>query len=1105
MNAVLLLAALKVLAVGNSFSVSLQQQLPPVAKALGQELDLATLSIWGCPLSRHWACLTNETDHSYFLHVNRGGKAGAPWPELESALRDMEETEEVKRGWHPRRGANLAAVLKAERWDVVTVQQGSHESWRGETYRPWGCDLVRRIRELAPQAEVLVQETWSYTPWDKRLAQWKLTPDGMYAKLHAAYRAFAEDAGLRVIPMGAAVQEWRRRLPVRYTENSFGGDVCGSAKFERDERGAWSPKGDVFHLNAGGSYLQALVWAAALFKVDVTGCPYAPEGLEAARARLMKEVAMSAAGAVYVAPDGDDANEGVSRDRPLKTPYAAVEAVRRLRAAGRLAGEAVVEFADGVYRLDSPVRLGKADGGGANGKLVWRAEHRGKSVFTGACAVEWRRLTDGEVLARLPEAARGKVVCADVPGSGPLPSFLNGSHMAVPEASREIQIELFEGGERLVCARYPNEGYALTGKVEVDGTGSPTGRFAFDPAHVSAWSKEPFPWIFGLWSVEWADMKVPLVSADPSGSQIGIDVRNALFGFKEKANFYVFNAFSELDRPGEWVVDREHRRIYLWPKGGTAEVVAGDELLVLRGLRDVTFDGLVFEKCRKTAVDVESCAGVCLQACEIRHTCSWGVDVKWSYGCRVTGCDLHDLGFGGIHLSGGDPVALRPGDNVAENNHIHHYGRVLYNYRQGVSLEGVGNRAVRNLIHHSAHTGIYARGNDHYIGYNVIHDVCSFNNDAGAIYVWENSWILRGGTIEHNVIHFVGKPDEAVATEGIYLDDYSSAWTVRGNFISRAARGVHVAGGQCNSVEDNVMLNCAIPVDLSTRFGWENSNKGRESRLFKEYAAKPYVTTSEVWVARYPELARSFADPDPVHAHHAFWNVIRGNLAVCCGDWVRARWADIRATTTWEGNVRIDADPGLEDYAHFGWTARGDSKYRRTIDGCRFADAGLYASPHRLSAPVRFGSDVTPPPPLRPPQRTALVRVVCSLAGALPAGCRAYAKDLKDCELPSWAKGVGVNVMFTCKEGDGWAERTFSFTPVFDCDFVIRFRGTFDSDVLTLYDAVEVTGVETGAPLFAAACPFEANDRKPVSSRVLRAKKDMPVTIRFRAKMKGDK
>lgn len=59
MNAMLLFAALKVLAIGNSFSVSLQSQLPSVAKALGQDFDLATMSVWGCTLDRHWACLTN--------------------------------------------------------------------------------------------------------------------------------------------------------------------------------------------------------------------------------------------------------------------------------------------------------------------------------------------------------------------------------------------------------------------------------------------------------------------------------------------------------------------------------------------------------------------------------------------------------------------------------------------------------------------------------------------------------------------------------------------------------------------------------------------------------------------------------------------------------------------------------------------------------------------------------------------------------------------------------------------------------------------------------------------------------------------------------------
>ena len=296
MNAMLLFAVLKVLAIGNSFSVSLQSQLPSVAKALGQDLDLATMSVWGCTFDRHWACLTNAADHSYFLHWNRSGTRQADWPELASCLVKMAETADTKRGWTPKRGANLAEVIKAVKWDVITVQQGSHKSWRKETYSPCGDKLVDFIRTFAPRTRILAQETWSYTPWDKRLKDWGITPDEMAEKIHDACAGFALRHGIGRIPMGSAVQVWRRELPVRYGENSFGGDVVGGRETNGKqqfvlENGKWVPKCDVFHLNEEGCYLQALVWAATLFKVDVTACVYAPRDLAPERAALMKKVA----------------------------------------------------------------------------------------------------------------------------------------------------------------------------------------------------------------------------------------------------------------------------------------------------------------------------------------------------------------------------------------------------------------------------------------------------------------------------------------------------------------------------------------------------------------------------------------------------------------------------------------------------------------------------------------------------------------------------------------------------------------------------------------------------------------------------------------------
>ena len=264
-------AELKVLMIGNSFSICLLEQFPQVAKSMGLKLDLCSMYIGGCSFERHWGNVE---------------KAGDP------LFRPYKVGRNVNGKKLPDTKGNIPQMLSAERWDVVTIQQASHFSWRPESYHPYADNLVKKIRELAPQAEIVVQETWSYTPWDRRLAQWKIDQNEMYAKLHSAYCGFARENGFQIIPMGTAVQMYRRDLPVVYSENSFGGDPCGSAKFVRGKNGKWAPKGDVFHLNREGHYLQALVWTASLYGVDVAKCPYRPDFLESARAEKMKSCAM---------------------------------------------------------------------------------------------------------------------------------------------------------------------------------------------------------------------------------------------------------------------------------------------------------------------------------------------------------------------------------------------------------------------------------------------------------------------------------------------------------------------------------------------------------------------------------------------------------------------------------------------------------------------------------------------------------------------------------------------------------------------------------------------------------------------------------------------
>ena len=265
----------KVLMIGNSFSICLLQHLPQVAADRGVELDLASLYIGGCSLKRHWENVEKDGDEAfkpYKFGRNRFGK-------------------------YTQGTINVCDALRLAKWDIVTIQQASHESWKPESYHPYGDRLIAKIRELAPQAKIVVQETWSYTPWDPRLAKWGVDQNVMYAKLHEAYGDFAKEKGLSVIPFGTAVQEWRKRLPVKYAENSFGGDVVGGGRqeerdhFKRGADGKWVPNCDVFHLGRKGEYFQALVWAKALFGVDLTDLKYRPDFVSESDAKLMREIA----------------------------------------------------------------------------------------------------------------------------------------------------------------------------------------------------------------------------------------------------------------------------------------------------------------------------------------------------------------------------------------------------------------------------------------------------------------------------------------------------------------------------------------------------------------------------------------------------------------------------------------------------------------------------------------------------------------------------------------------------------------------------------------------------------------------------------------------
>jgi len=145
---------LKVLAIGNSFSISLTHYFPAIVHAApGHTLRFTNAFIGGCPLDRHWANI-EETEKN---------------PDAKQYDVDAMSSDNPHERVKSRDSIN--ALIKQGGWDIISIQQASPKSWDYETYQPHADKLIAHIREHAPDAEIVIQQTWSYNAADNRIRE----------------------------------------------------------------------------------------------------------------------------------------------------------------------------------------------------------------------------------------------------------------------------------------------------------------------------------------------------------------------------------------------------------------------------------------------------------------------------------------------------------------------------------------------------------------------------------------------------------------------------------------------------------------------------------------------------------------------------------------------------------------------------------------------------------------------------------------------------------------------------------------------------------------------------------------------------------------------
>ena len=225
--------SIKILAIGNSFSVDGMEYLWNILKNAGcEDIILGNLAIGGCTVDIHADNIINNSP-AYLYGKNTCGV------------------------WNWSEGKYMLDGLADEEWDIVTLQQASGFSGQGETYRR-KAEIIEYIKANIknPDVKLYWHMTWAY---DKKSPHihfdfYEKNQDVMYNAIINSVKSeiMTDKSFCGVIPSGVAIQNLRGYIGDNVTRDSF-------------------------HLSEShGRYTAALTWAKKLCDIDIDSVDWMP-------------------------------------------------------------------------------------------------------------------------------------------------------------------------------------------------------------------------------------------------------------------------------------------------------------------------------------------------------------------------------------------------------------------------------------------------------------------------------------------------------------------------------------------------------------------------------------------------------------------------------------------------------------------------------------------------------------------------------------------------------------------------------------------------------------------------------------------------------------